>query len=326
MALDKGHKEADKQLRNVQKRLKKEYQKAYEDMKEKTDAWLEQFRRKEADMLSKLRAGEITHKEFIEFREHYMMTSRQMKGICTELGNTLTDYNERATAIINGHARSVFVNNYNYGAYEVCKGTGTNIAFHLVDEKTVDRLLGDNVKLLPQVDLDKVKDVRWNMQKVQSALTQGILQGDSIGNISKRLQQVTNMTDKAAVRNARTMTTSAENGGRQAVYEEAEAMGIELEKTWVATLDDRTRDSHVELDGQTIPVDQKFKNADGELMFPADPDGTPENVYNCRCTMITSIKGHKRDLSSRQMGPSLGNWSYETWKKNAMEQIEARKK
>ena len=122
------------------------------------------------------------------------------------------------------------------------------------------------------------------------------------------------------------MTTSAENGGRQAVYERAEAMGIELEKTWVATLDSRTRHSHVQLDGQTIPVDKKFSNADGELLFPADPDGSPENVYNCRCTMVTSIKGFKRDMSSRQMGESLGNWSYETWKKNAEEQLERRKK
>lgn len=324
--MDKGHKKADKDLKAVEKRIKKEYEKAYREMKEKTDAWLEQFRRKEADMLSKLRAGEITHKEFIEFRQHYMMTSRQMKGICTELSTTLNDYNERATAIINGHARSVFVNNYNYGAYEVCRGTGTNIAFQLVDEKTVDRLLKGNVKLLPHLDIDDEKHTRWNMQKVQSALTQGILQGDSIPNIAKRLERVTDMDANAAVRNARTMTTSAENGGRQAVYEEAEAMGIELEKTWVATLDDRTRDSHVELDGQTIPVDEKFKNADGELMFPADPDGTPENVYNCRCTMVTSVKGFKRDMSSRQMGPSLGNWSYETWKKDALEHIAERKK
>lgn len=53
-------------------------------------------------------------------------------------------------------------------------------------------------------------------------------------------------------------------------------------KVWVATMDDRTRDSHAELDGSTIPVDEVFDNG---CSFPGDPDGDPDEVVNCRCTL-----------------------------------------
>lgn len=324
--MDRGHKDADRNLKKVEKRLKKEYQQAYKEMQVKTDKWLAKFRAEDQKLYSQLEDGLISYDDYIKWRKANMLAADQLHGISEELTQTITEHNARAAGMVNAHARSVFCSNYNYGAYEVCKGAGLNLSFDLVDEKTVGRLLGDNIKLLPHVEPDKKKDHKWNMQKIQSALTQGIVQGEDINKIAKRLQNVAKMDEGAAVRNARTMTTAAENGGRQAVYEEAEEMGIELQKTWVATLDDRTRASHVELDGETVPVDEKFSNSDGELMYPADPDGDPENVYNCRCTLISSVKGYKPDLQSRVMGKSLGNWSYETWKKDAEERTAARKK
>lgn len=53
-------------------------------------------------------------------------------------------------------------------------------------------------------------------------------------------------------------------------------------KVWMATADSRTRDSHAELDGATIPVGETFDNG---CAFPGDPDGDAEEVINCRCTL-----------------------------------------
>lgn len=57
-------------------------------------------------------------------------------------------------------------------------------------------------------------------------------------------------------------------------------------KTWKATLDHRTRPSHVHANGQTVPVTEPFF-VDGErLMFPGDPtSANPGNWINCRCAM-----------------------------------------
>lgn len=53
-------------------------------------------------------------------------------------------------------------------------------------------------------------------------------------------------------------------------------------KQWIATADDRTRPSHAELDGETIPIDDVFDNG---CAFPGDPEGEAEEVINCRCTL-----------------------------------------
>jgi hypothetical protein len=56
--------------------------------------------------------------------------------------------------------------------------------------------------------------------------------------------------------------------------------GLTLMKEWVAVVDDRTRQSHLNVNGETIPLDETFSNG---LRFPGDPDAPAEEVCNCRC-------------------------------------------
>ena len=44
------------------------------------------------------------------------------------------------------------------------------------------------------------------------------------------------------------------------------------------------------LDGQTVGLDEPFKIEGSELMFPGDPTGRANLVWNCRCTMRTVEK------------------------------------
>lgn len=82
---------------------------------------------------------------------------------------------------------------------------------------------------------------------------------------------------------ARTEVISASNAGS---HYAAKQTGLELEKEWVATADDRTRDTHEEVNGQRVPIDEPFKVGVSELMFPGDPNGEPEEVIQCRCTEV----------------------------------------
>ena len=56
-----------------------------------------------------------------------------------------------------------------------------------------------------------------------------------------------------------------------------------LEKTWIATLDGKTRDSHFAADGQRAPLTGSFSVGVTELAFPGDPAGLVSEVRNCRC-------------------------------------------
>lgn len=102
------------------------------------------------------------------------------------------------------------------------------------------------------------------------------------------------MNKTASVRNARTMATSAENKGRMDSFARAESDGIILQKEWIATRDNRTRDWHAELDGQLKDRNEPFVNSMGEIMYPGDPHADPANTYNCRCTLGSKILGFKK--------------------------------
>jgi uncharacterized protein with gpF-like domain len=93
---------------------------------------------------------------------------------------------------------------------------------------------------------------------------------------------------------ARTETMRVLNEARQeAVDQVVEDTGIEpsrVTRTWVATLDDRTRDTHAEMDGQIVGMDEPFVSPSGAtLMYPGDPDAPPEEVINCRCVVAINV-------------------------------------
>ena len=112
--------------------------------------------------------------------------------------------------------------------------------------------------------------------------------------IAGRLSKVADMNETAAIRNARTMVTCAENKGRQDSYARATADGIVMKREWIATNDRRTRHWHAELDGVEVDIDEPWENEFGKIMFPGDPSADPANTYNCRCSMAAKVIGFKK--------------------------------
>ena len=98
---------------------------------------------------------------------------------------------------------------------------------------------------------------------------------------------------------ARTAMTSAQNGGRQERYQEAEDLGIKFKKVWLATFDDRTRETHADLDGQAVKSNEPFKIDGYEIDYPGDAHAAPEMVYNCRCTMTTELDDYPSNFDRR---------------------------
>ena len=82
---------------------------------------------------------------------------------------------------------------------------------------------------------------------------------------------------------ARTEIVSASNLGSITA---ARATGLTLNKTWLATRDNRTRDDHASADGQTVQMNGKFVVGGEEMEYPGDPTASPANVIQCRCTIF----------------------------------------
>lgn len=69
-------------------------------------------------------------------------------------------------------------------------------------------------------------------------------------------------------------------------YVEAKERGY-TQKTWLTMLDDKVRDSHEEVEGQTVGIDEAFIVGSSRMRFPHDweMDPDPKEVINCRCAV-----------------------------------------
>ena len=215
--------------------------------------------------------------------------NKHYKALTETLAREISHINETAVAYINDQLPEVYVMNYN-ALKESVDGVGGYV-FELVDADTVKHLALTDKSLLPYKKLDLRKDIPWNMKKINSEVLQGIIQGESMDKIAKRIGNVQEMNKNASIRTARTIVTGAENKGRFDSYQKATDDGIILEEEWIATNDSRTRHSHAIMDGETKGVNGKFSNG---LAFPGDPNGRPEEVYQCRCSMAARVIGFRK--------------------------------
>ena len=312
---DTARKETDALLDELEKRIKDEYEKAYEGVKEKADAYFQKFAEADAKKLEELRANKITEEQYVKWRQGRIFTDKYYKDLLEELSHDCVNADKLAMQMVNDMLPDVFALNANYAAFQIEQMTSIDTNFTLYDKKAASLLMKSDPDLLPIKSTLKVaKDLRWNKQKLSSSILQGVLRGDSIPNISKRLQDVIGMDSAAAVRNARTMTTSAENAGRLDSYERASEQGIPVKQMWMATPDDRTRESHRELDGEEIEVGGVFSNG---CRYPGDPAGEPEEVYNCRCRLQMVVPGSffSSRFSEQRRDSKISGMSYEEWKK-----------
>lgn len=320
--MDYGHRYADKKISAVDRELKKTYRTAQKEMKTKLADFNKRFEKKNRELKKKLADGEITDDEYKSWLTGQVFVRSRWEEQIRMINSVLLDHNRQALNIVNTSRFDVFAENYNYNAFLAERGiVGT---FNLYNAEAVARLIVDDPQILPEWNIDKAKDYKWNRQKVNNAIRQGIIQGKTVEEITADLTEGLASKNESRMRLfARTAITEAENAGRQQQMNDAAAMGIEVKKRWLATHDGRTRDAHRGLDGDTVPFDQPFHSMLGDIMHPGDPTAAPANVYNCRCTMRTIYP--KYDMSTpRGEGVTVDGQSYDEWKKGKQKKGEVK--
>ena len=298
--VDKAHLATDELLSKMERRLRAIYTRASREIGEAWEAYLREAGVEIADLQKQYQEAKKANdtelarqlgKSLQKAKRERTLTDKRYRELTRQTAEQLAHVNETATAYINNNLPEVYAMNYN-ATGEAFNGIG-GYSFTLTDADTIRNLVESDSSFLPMRELDFAKDVAWNIEKMNAEVLQGILQGESMDEIADRLAQVIGMNLRSAISAARTMVTSAENKGRQDGFERAAAMGIILEREWIATSDGRTRDWHRELDGVTVGVDEPFENAIGKIMYPGDPSANGANVWNCRCTITAKILGFK---------------------------------
>lgn len=330
---DPAHEETEKIIRAIEIRINNEYAQAEKEVQAKIDDYLERFKKKDETWATWVADVKDTDpkeykkrlSDYKKWRTSQIAIGKRWKELKQTLAEDLHNANLIARSIATGYMPEIYALNHNYGTYTVESGAMKDTSYTLYDRQSVERLFRDNSDILPppgkalakkiQEGLDAGKDIRWNRQQLQSVMIQAILQGESIPKIATRLANtVGDKNRKAAIRNARTMATGAQNAGRIDSFKRAERMGIKMKQQWLSTLDNRTRHSHRLVDHEVQPVGEKFSNG---CRFPGDPEAPAAEVYNCRCSLRGLVDGLEPKARELRDLSEIGD--YEEWKNGKVE-------
>lgn len=310
---DPAHEWTDREIERIADELRRQYSEATAEMMEKQARFLKEYEFEKTKMDNALKAGDITKAQYKRYMRDLTLQREWYSEMIDSLSEGAYNADVRAADTINNSIPRVYAENYNYGTYDAEVKLKINTNFTLMDEDTVRRIVRDNPDLLPETTVNRGKDIVWNKQKFNSAVLQGLIQGESIPDLASRIGSVMGMNYRASVRNARTACTSAENAGRLESYYRMRELGINVRKEWIATLDHRTRSTHRKEDKAVKELEDRFSHTG--LMYPGDMStNDPGEVYNCRCTVIANMDGVDYDSADRFS--RLKDTTYDRWKRS----------
>nr|DAE98365.1 MAG TPA: minor capsid protein [Caudoviricetes sp.] len=321
MRPDKGYDLTEKELKALEKRIYDSYKEAYDGLTDIIKEYFAKFADRDASEKARMDAGDITEEQYKQWRLAQIGRGKRFESLRDKVAERMTNANAAAVAYVNDATPGIYSLNRNFAAYTIEQLTG-DVGFDLWDEQTVKRLIVEQPELMPYYPpkraLKRGIDLAWGKKQITASVTSSILQGKSIKHMADDLQsRIVTMNRDSAIRTARTAVTGAQNAGRMDSYFAAEKMGIKCRKEWMATLDGRTRHSHAMLDGEVVDNDKKFSNG---CRFPGDPQGRPEEIYNCRCTLVSVIEGIDTSRGRRRArDPETGkndlieNMTYAEW-------------
>ena len=319
---DIAHELTDKELKALERRVAREYKTAVTEMQAKLVAYLQEDEAKRKIQEELLNTGKITKQEYADWCYRHAMMGKRWEAMRDTLAQDMVHTNEIALGIVKGGMPDIYALNANYSLYQIEHDNMIDTGLTLYNKDTANYLLGDQRQLMPKPSAGKAKkiaankDLQWNMQKIQSAVLQGVLQGESPYEVAKRLRSVGQMNYNSSVRYARTMGTSAQNAGRYESYHRAKDLGVDLTIEWQATLDGRTRHDHRIMHGQRTDVDSPFHTPDGyTIYYPADCTGASnapqKEIWNCRCTLLAWVKGFEGETV--KSSPKMGELTFKEW-------------
>ncbi len=314
---DVGRVRVDNDLESLEKRITVSYGRAAKDITTDLDAFLAKFEAKDAKKREDVENGLLSEDDYIDWRKRQIFQSDAMKAKIDDLSQRMVNADKQAMAMVNNELPEIYATSYNFGGFRgemYAKAAGFDYTqFTIINEDAVKTLMKEDPDLIPwKPDVDGRTDKAWNRKHIQNAVEQGIIKGEGMDKISRRLLPVVGMDKNAAIRTARTAVNGVENKGRMDATQRVVDAGIPMVMQWSCTHDSRTRYSHALMDGEIISLGEEFSNG---LKYPADPDGDPAEVYNCRCAAIPTLEGIDHSKDDELYEQFMEDNYYEDWVK-----------
>lgn len=169
---------------------------------------------------------------------------------------------------------------YKDGGEQALEDVGSPISFD-VRNLNAERFLAERENKISSIPEKTHNDLK-------KSLLEGIGEGESPTKLRDRVKGYFDYCENyRAEAIARTEVVGSYNAGTTEGYKQS---GVVAGSEWVATQDDRTRDTHADMDGQKVGLGEMFVSPSGAKAEHPGGFGVPEEDINCRCLTIPVLK------------------------------------
>jgi SPP1 gp7 family putative phage head morphogenesis protein len=113
--------------------------------------------------------------------------------------------------------------------------------------------------------------------------------------LSELATRVSDLMDEARIGQALTIArTEAISAFNFAGVEAWRQSGDVDQLEWLSARDSAVRPTHADADGQVAGISDGFDVGGETLEYPGDPNGSPDETINCRCTLLPVISERAR--------------------------------
>ena len=270
----------------VIKRLQQVYSKSYADITAESKRLYDEFEKLTAEYdLTDDEAEKAVLKSRIRSTVYQ---KKYQDSLGKQVGDILDKMNKEQFTTVSDYLNKCYEEGFVGTLYDI-QGQGIPLAFPLNQESMVRAVQLDS-KISEGMYYHLGENVDMLKKHITAQVSRGISTGMAWSQVAK------NLSDKMmgtynnpkgsyayAMRIARTEGHRIQCQATMDACYNAKDRGADIVKQWDATLDGKTRSSHIAVDGEYKELDEKFSNG---LMFPGDPNGAAAEVIHCRCALL----------------------------------------
>lgn len=262
-----------------------------------------------------------------KFRPEKVRRAKYLLMLEAQLETVLSRLGEKNVSDMTKYLETVYHEAY-IGCLYCIQKDGVDLVL-AADETKVSAAIGKKTKDL-KFSQRLYKNVRELKDGAKAEIARGFSNGSDYRTMARQLGIRAGVGFSRAYRIVRTEGHRVENESRLTCMADARRAGADIVKQWDSTIDDVTRATHRELDGQVRELEEAFEiPGTGSRAMAPGGFGIAKEDINCRCCLLQRAKWNPDSEAykySRIAGGniSLRSGTYREWKEKYKQHLSTR--